>query len=312
MGNVLRAPAAATAQGPRKSDQQDCSINSEHTRKQTANQALEFHPLADIFPLMKGTEFDELVADIKAHGLREEIVLYDGMVLDGRNRYRACLAAGWEPHAIEAMSWDGDSLIDDPAAYVISANIRRRHLKAEERIRFLAEIVARAPEKSDRQHAKENVDHKTVAKAQAVGEDVGTIPHVEKRTDTKGRKQPAKRGWSRERFQRHRATKRGSPQVGASHDEKTTRALDLADQQNQPVATFTVTNGDGKQVVAVVPPVKQVEQPLNTVAKAIDGIDPDWTKVGVERLALKLVEKDRGFARVLHDVLGRLLGEMTP
>jgi hypothetical protein len=86
--------------------------------------SLQFHPLADIFPLMEGAEFNELVADIKANGLCECIVLYDGMILDGRNRYRACLKAGFEPVTI-----DGGKLIKDPAAYVISANIHRRHAR---------------------------------------------------------------------------------------------------------------------------------------------------------------------------------------
>jgi hypothetical protein len=48
-----------------------------------------FHPFANLFPLIEGPEFDDLVADVQEHGLRDEVVLFQGQVLDGRNRYRA-------------------------------------------------------------------------------------------------------------------------------------------------------------------------------------------------------------------------------
>ena len=52
----------------------------------------EHHPAAALFPLLPigGPEFGELVTDIDAHGLLQPIVLHEGQVLDGRNRYRAC------------------------------------------------------------------------------------------------------------------------------------------------------------------------------------------------------------------------------
>jgi ParB-like chromosome segregation protein Spo0J len=152
--------------------------------------ALEFHPLSDLFPLLEGVEFDELVADIKAHGCLENIHLYEGKILDGRNRYRACLAAGVNLPCLLSVDATGF----DPVAFVISKNIRRRHLNGEQRQHLLVTLIAHAPEKSDRQIAKEiGVDHKTVGRARAKGEDVGRIPHVSKRTDTRGRKQPAKK-----------------------------------------------------------------------------------------------------------------------
>jgi N6-adenosine-specific RNA methylase IME4 len=55
---------------------------------------IPFHPLADIFPLIEGDDFEALVSDIRTFGLRESIVLFDGQILDGRNRYLACVAAG--------------------------------------------------------------------------------------------------------------------------------------------------------------------------------------------------------------------------
>jgi ParB-like chromosome segregation protein Spo0J len=56
----------------------------------------EQHPLAEMFPLLKDAEFDDLVEDIRKHGLREPIILFEQKVIDGRNRERACIKAGVE------------------------------------------------------------------------------------------------------------------------------------------------------------------------------------------------------------------------
>lgn len=84
------------------------------------------HPIASIFPLMTEDELGELADDIKAHGLKNPIVLYEEKVLDGRNRYRACLEAGVEPR-FEA--YEGDA----PTAHVLSLNLQRRHLTPSQR-----------------------------------------------------------------------------------------------------------------------------------------------------------------------------------
>jgi len=156
---------------------------------------LKFHPLADLFPLMEGAEFDALVADIKKNGLHYPIVLYDGKILDGRNRYRACLAAGFEP-----ATRNGDHHIGDPAAFVTSRNIHRRHLTAEQKRALIARLLTADPNKSDRQIAETvKADHRTVGAVRAKQEARGEIPHVSTRTDTKGRKQPTKRPTKRAR-----------------------------------------------------------------------------------------------------------------
>jgi ParB/Sulfiredoxin domain len=144
-------------------------------------------PLADLFPLLEGSEFDELVADIEANGLLEPVVTFEGKILDGRNRYRACLTAEVEP---SLSSFTGS----DPAAFVISKNLRRRHLTAEQKRELIAKLVKAQPEKSDRQIAKQiGAHHTTVGNVRRAEEGRGEISHVETRTDTKGRKQPARK-----------------------------------------------------------------------------------------------------------------------
>ena len=61
---------------------------------------------AAVFPIMSGREFDELVEDVRVIGLREPVVVTSGQLLDGRNRVRACAAAGVVPEVRELERGD--------------------------------------------------------------------------------------------------------------------------------------------------------------------------------------------------------------
>ena len=88
---------------------------------------MEFHEIASIFPMMTEPELQVLADDIKANGLREPIVVHEGKIIDGRNRYRACELVGVEPHYEE---WNGNGSL---VAYVVSLNLHRRHLSESQR-----------------------------------------------------------------------------------------------------------------------------------------------------------------------------------
>jgi hypothetical protein len=99
---------------------------------------LEAHPLANIFPLMEGKEFDVFVEDIKANGLREPITIFEDKILEGRNRYRAIVKASrYRLKEENFRPYTGT----DPLAFVISANVHRRHLDTSQRAMTAAKLV---------------------------------------------------------------------------------------------------------------------------------------------------------------------------
>jgi hypothetical protein len=209
-------------------------VNAAAARKPSWRDILPIHPAAELFPLMTPAELRELSEDIKTNGLQTPIMVmaekcgdeWTYQLLDGRNRLDAIELAGFDP--ISPPRYKGktefrregrdcglklflgvsdttyrtyvgikfESGLDDPYAYVISANIHRRHLNVEQRQHLLITLIARAPEKSDRQLGKQiGVDHRTVASARAKGETTGEISPVEKRVgkDGKARKPPAQK-----------------------------------------------------------------------------------------------------------------------
>ena len=97
------------------------------------NRRYERHELSAAFPDMNREAKQSFLKDINKHGLREAIWLYEGKVLDGWHRYLACLRAGVKPRF---RNYEGD----DPAGFVLSKNIERRHLTAMERAEAVAWI----------------------------------------------------------------------------------------------------------------------------------------------------------------------------
>lgn len=165
--------------------------------------ALSFHSLATLFPLIEGEEFDELVADIREHGIRERIALLNGAILDGRNRYRALawlvstgeiLGPGWghreglhltEEELLPENVWFWTFCPDidgDPVDFVISRNLKRRHLTPSQRSMLAADIEGfrhGGDRKSVDQDANLHLDREAAAKAAQVSErSVATAAHV--------------------------------------------------------------------------------------------------------------------------------------
>lgn len=95
----------------------------------------DFHPVANIFPLMTGEAFQALVDDINLNGLRESIWTHEEKIVDGRNRFNACMKAGVSP---TYRDWDGKgSLIE----FVVSLNLHRRHLSESQRAMVGAKLA---------------------------------------------------------------------------------------------------------------------------------------------------------------------------
>lgn len=98
--------------------------------------------------MMGDAELRALADDIKAHGQQEWCVLYQGKLLDGRNRWRACQLLGVEPETCERDDEPGF----DPIGYVVSHNLHRRHLKESQRAMVAAKLKKMLePEAKERQ-----------------------------------------------------------------------------------------------------------------------------------------------------------------
>jgi hypothetical protein len=159
--------------------------------------ASEFHPLAELFPLIEGADFDALVEDIREHGVRDPIVFHESKVLDGRNRYRALvhlsetgevLGRGWGHRAGHCLTdselspphmWFvryNETFEGDPLAWVISKNLKRRHLDESQRAMVAAKLSNMGRGRPGKEPAPDYIPqiHGISAKASAAMLNVGT------------------------------------------------------------------------------------------------------------------------------------------
>lgn len=97
--------------------------------------AYKDHPLSELLPLMEDAEIEDLATDIRQNGQRAPITLYENKILDGRNRYRACKIANVEPKVRHFTSGDA-------VAFILSANVFRRHLTTSQRALVAAKMAS--------------------------------------------------------------------------------------------------------------------------------------------------------------------------
>lgn len=150
---------------------------------------MKAHPIADEYPAMTNDEYAALVRDIKINGQRFPIITYEGMILDGRHRYRACIEANKDP-VMEEFIGDADAA----RKQCESMNVHRRHMTPEQRRAIVMRELKENANQSNRAIAKSaGVNHATVAKARSEAEATGEIIQSEKRTGLDGRTVKAKK-----------------------------------------------------------------------------------------------------------------------
>jgi hypothetical protein len=127
---------------------------------------MKHHPIADVWPMMDEDKLRELADDIRKNGQLVPVWLYEGKILDGRNRWTACKIAGVEPKTKEYTG-------DEPTAFAVAMNDRRRHMNkgalaavaAELEPHFAADAKRRQIRKPKSESVVEKVPQQTPRKA---------------------------------------------------------------------------------------------------------------------------------------------------
>lgn len=123
------------------------------------------HPAASVWEMMSQTELEGLADSIRRLGLEHPIVLFEGQIIDGRNRDAACAMAGVEP------TYTTKDECASPAMYVLEVHERRRHPSRDQR----AMAAARAESLFKKEAAERQREHGGTAP----GRPKNTSPHAE-------------------------------------------------------------------------------------------------------------------------------------
>jgi hypothetical protein len=124
----------------------------------------EVHPAADVFPMMDDAELAELGENIKANDLREPVTFWRNIMLDGRNRMEAMYRLGIPVLTAHKRNIPHSA---DPVAYIISANIHRRHLTKQQQADLIVAAHNAAAEAEKLRQVDEVSSHRRAAEARS-------------------------------------------------------------------------------------------------------------------------------------------------
>lgn len=259
------------------------------------------HPFAKIFPLMEGERFAAFKAGIREKGLVEPIVLYQDMVLDGRNRLAACIATGVTPRYVRFEGSD-----DDAFDFVWAKNFDRRDLTVGQRAAAAEKraMLGRGRPPADRSPL-DNSAH---------------VPNL--RAETQEEAAAAANVSVRAVGQYKRLTRLGVPELVESVDkgETSLRAAEAISQLPKEEQSRLVATADAAVIKKAAKEIRAREQTLrhaerverNRKIAARQGASPWWkTAAGTEGPwagsgpSFSIIYADPPWKRVLHsDVTG--------
>lgn len=124
------------------------------------------HPLAALMPMMDDDAFANFKADIAKRGIEHPMTTYQGLLLDGRNRYRAAKELGLKLTQANFKEFAGTPA--QAEAFVISANLHRRQLNNKQKQEFAQKMITKYPQESDRALSRlSSLSKTTIAAARA-------------------------------------------------------------------------------------------------------------------------------------------------
>ena len=102
-------------------------------------EGFQVHPVASLFELLTGEQFDDLVGSVIRAGTVASVEFHNGLLTDGRNRVRAVEEARRQGHSVEMPTHEwvplGQETIEE---HILTVNLNRRHLTDDQRVAIMA------------------------------------------------------------------------------------------------------------------------------------------------------------------------------
>lgn len=145
--------------------------------------------LFQFLPRLSDDEYAALEKSIIEHGIQVPILVDENKsVIDGHHRKEIADRFGIDCPRRFAM----DLTDEQKRTLALSLNLDRRHLNREQKRELIEKSLKADPHLSNRQHAERvSASHHTVGAVRDELEGRGQIAHVDQRTDSLGRQQPA-------------------------------------------------------------------------------------------------------------------------